>query len=379
MKRKLRALGLMSGTSMDGVDAAVIVTDGERVLERSGGIGLSYAEGDRSLIEAAVAEARELADRDARPEALAAAEDMVTRLQARAVSLLLEKLSLAPGAIDIIGFHGQTILHRPQQGLTIQLGDGQLLADLTGIDVVYDMRAADMRAGGQGAPLASAYHRAMAKTSGFEPPVAFVNIGGVSNVTWIGKGRDILAFDTGPGNALIDEWVRRHTGAPMDEDGALAARGRVDETVLARLMESRFFDELPPKSLDKLDFTLEGFPEMRLEDGAATLTAFTAAAIAACQRHVAAEPKRWIVSGGGARNPSLMKALAERVGGEVLTADTAGWSSTYVEAEAFAFLAVRSLKGQPLTFPGTTGVTSPQTGGVHVSPQPGPELRSKAG
>jgi anhydro-N-acetylmuramic acid kinase len=262
-------------------------------------------------------------------------------------------------------------LHRPEHGLTIQIGDGDSLARMLGIPVVYDFRAADVAAGGQGAPLAPIFHRALVRQSGRAEPIAVLNLGGVANVTFI-DGDVLIACDTGPGNALLDDFLRLQTGSLLDTDGRRAAAGRVDEAIIARLLSHPFFALPPPKSLDRNDFrgwagdVLDG---IGVENGAATLTALTAAAVARIVTHLPRPPKTWIVAGGGARNPTLMRMLAERLAPARLeSAHAVGWSVDSLEAQAFAYLAVRSLRGLPISFPGTTGAPGPLTGGVLARP-----------
>jgi anhydro-N-acetylmuramic acid kinase len=247
--------------------------------------------------------------------------------------------------------------------LTVQIGDGPALAAATGIDVVYDMRAADCAAGGQGAPLAPVYHQALASKVS-ERPIAFVNIGGVANITWIGADGTLIAFDTGPGNAMIDDWVMKRTGAPRDEDGALAAGGTVHEDYVSAYLRHNHFAAPVPKSLDRNAFDVSLVDPLSTEDGAATLTAFTAASIARAREHVPEEPRMWIVAGGGRRNRTLMAMLAGYVQSAVVPVEALGFDGDAVEAEAWAYLAVRSLDYQPITFSGTTGVRYPETGGV---------------
>ena len=361
--RPLTALGLMSGTSMDGVDAAILITDGETIAAFGATHFRPYGANERALLAAALEEAPALADRTQRPPALAAAESAIEAAHVAAVSALLAEAGLAPEDIDVIGFHGHTVLHDPARRLTVQIGDGERLAEATGIDTVWDMRAADMAAGGQGAPLASAFHRALALASGIDRPAAIVNLGGVANVTWLAADGAMLAFDTGPANALIDDLLRARTGRAMDEGGELAARGQANKAILTALLADLFFEVSPPKSLDRKSFSLRSVAGLSLEDAAATLTAFTAAALARAAEHMPAPPRVWILSGGGARNPSLVAAIRARLDRPVRTAGELGWSEDFIEAQAFAYLAARSLRGLPLTFPGTTGVKEPLTGG----------------
>lgn len=361
----MRAVELMSGTSLDGVDIALIESDGAERVRRMGGKTVPYPEPFRARLRVALSEAHGLADRLARPGVLAAVEQELTERHAEALLRFIGDLALQPSAVDLVGFHGQTVLHRPQSRLTVQLGDGARLAELTGIDVVYDMRAADVAAGGQGAPLVPVYHRALASQLP-QRPVAFVNIGGVANVTWIGADGHLVAFDTGPGNAMIDDWMRAKTGAVRDEDGATAATGKVHEDYIAEYLRHSHFSAPVPKSLDRNAFAVELVDELSLADGAATLTALTAAAIARAREHMPGEPQLWIVAGGGRRNKTLMSMIASLVENAVVPAEAIGLDGDSLEAEAWAYLAVRSYRGFPLTYPTTTGVDQPMTGGVLV-------------
>jgi anhydro-N-acetylmuramic acid kinase len=273
----------------------------------------------------------------------------------------MDEAGLTAADVAVIGFHGHTILHRPDARRTWQIGDGALLARLTGIDVVADFRAADVAAGGQGAPFAPLYHAALCHA--LDKPVAVLNLGGVGNVTWIGADDRLLAFDTGPGNALLDDWAQRHTGKPCDENGALAAAGRVDAAVLGRLLGHPYFAKAPPKSLDRDDFTADAVAGLSAADGAATLAAFTCGAVAAARAHFPAPARRWVVTGGGRHNPVLMRGLAAALRVPVEPIEAIGADGDVLEAQAFAFLAVRSLRGLPLSVPGTTGVPRPMPGG----------------
>ena len=359
----MRALGLMSGTSMDGIDVAMIETDGETEVVRGPAMTFPYNSGQRRDLAQALDHARGIVRRHERPGSLATAEQMVTELHAAAVHAFFRKRGIDRASIDVIGFHGQTVLHRPSQRLTVQLGNGTLLAELTTRDVVHDLRAADVAAGGQGAPLVPVYHRALAAKLP-ERPVAVLNIGGVANVTWVGGKDQLIAFDTGPGSAMIDDLVMRRTGQPCDVDGALAAKGRVHEDYVKEYLRHSFFAGAPPKSLDRNTFAGELVDGLPVEDAAATLTAFTAASIAKAREHLPEEPRLWVVTGGGRRNKTLMSLIAGRVENAVVPAEAAGFDGDSVEAEAWAYLAVRSLKGLPITFPATTGVAEPLTGGI---------------
>lgn len=360
----MRAIGLMSGTSLDGVDVALVDTDGEAIAGFGPTGYRAYSDDERALLRAALKEGAQLTDRTARTPLLARAEALVTRAHAEAVELFLEKNGLSRADIGVVGFHGQTVLHRPALGLTVQIGDGPALRQRLGIPVVHDLRQADIAAGGQGAPLVPVFHRALAAQAALPRPLAVVNIGGVANVTLIGDGETLLAFDTGPGNALIDDWMGERTGERLDAGGAAAARGRADEALLAWLLVHPFFAKPPPKSLDRNAFASGIVGNVATDDGAATLAAFTARSIARAADFVREPPVLWIVCGGGAKNPELLRLLAHVTGAEIRTGEDVGWSSDFLEAQAFAYLAVRSMKGLPLTYPSTTGVKEPVTGGI---------------
>jgi len=367
----LTAIGLMSGTSYDGIDIALLETDGE-TIGRLGPTGYRpYSEVEREQIRRAIADASKLGDRGERSKILHEVEEAVTDMHAQAVEAFLAANELAPAAVAVVGFHGQTVVHRPERGLSVQLGHGRALAARLGIAVVYDFRGADIAAGGQGAPMVPIFHRAMVRMLKRSHPVAVLNVGGVANVTFI-DGDQLAAFDVGPGNALIDDFVRLRTGQPQDHDGRCAAAGRVDEDVVERVLAHPFFARPSPKSLDRNAFRQWVAEEGRIadkgtEDGAATLTAITAAAVARAVKALPRVPSSWIVAGGGTRNATSMRMLAERLSpAPVDTAAMVGWSADSLEAQAFAYLAVRTLKGLPITFPSTTGVARPLTGGVLV-------------
>ena len=349
----LRTIGLMSGTSLDGVDAAWLETDGERIGAFGPTVTLPYDDRLREDLRRILDVAPTLAPDDRRVKS---AEARLTEYHVRAVSALGQ-------TADLIGFHGQTILHQPDQHRTWQIGDAAELAWRTGVPVAFDFRSADVAAGGQGAPLAPVYHSALASEVG--KPVAVLNIGGVANVTWIGGAGELIAFDTGPGNGPLDDWIARRAGAAFDRDGAIARAGRVAQSVLDRLLAHPYFARPAPKSLDRLDFAAalaaSGLEELSPPDGAATLVAFTAAAVAAAP--LPAPPRRWLVTGGGRHNPAIMDALRGRLGAPVDPVEALGWDGDALEAQCFGFLAARTHAGLPISFPGTTGAPCPVTGG----------------
>jgi anhydro-N-acetylmuramic acid kinase len=375
-------IGLMSGTSMDGVDAALLQTDGRVIQSYGPAMTLPYPPQFRTLL------AQCMGDFTLVPEV----EDRLTRYHAEAVKQVLAKANMQPGQVKAVGFHGQTILHKPRvaksaavsvapataslqgqhgpagseqtMGLTWQIGNGALLANLTGIDVVNDFRRNDIALGGQGAPLVPVFHLAVA--SQLECPAVLVNIGGIANITYVGDGQSpekLWGFDTGPGNRLIDRWVEEKSGLAYDAGGDLALRGTVDETALAKLMQHPGICAAPPKSFDTADFDLSPVAHLSVEDGAATLAAFTADAIASHAEYFSPSPRQWLLCGGGRLN----RAILERLKGQlqsVKTVDELGLDGDALEAYAFAYLAARSLQGLPLTFPNTTGVSRAATGGA---------------
>ncbi|MDP2207057.1 MAG: anhydro-N-acetylmuramic acid kinase [Alphaproteobacteria bacterium] len=359
-----RVIGLMSGTSLDGIDAALLTTDGESQIVREGFMSVPYDEGLRARIRSC------LNLPAGRRGDAAAVERELTEAHAQAIGKLMAAHKSSP--VDLIGFHGQTIAHDPARGYTCQLGDGALLAQMTGIRVVNDFRSNDVAAGGQGAPLAPVYHRALSAQLG--KPCCFLNIGGVANLTYIGAAGEVIAFDTGAGNALIDDWMLAKTGKKFDSNGETAATGNADEAVLAQMMSHAFFAAPPPKSLDRNDFVSNVWQNLSTEDGAATLTAFTVRGILHAAEHLPQKPLRWIVSGGGRLNAAIMQGLQQGLGVPVNPIEDIGFDGDAIEAEAFAYMAVRSLRGLPISFPGTTAAPREMSGGVLHEPS-----RARAG
>ncbi len=352
-----RAIGVISGTSMDGIDVALVESDGEAELRPGPGATYPYpAELRRELLRIAADAQR------AEHDPLLAEDDAVSDAHAGAIARFMDEQRLAPADVALIGLHGQTILHRPEKRFTRQLGSGARVAARLGIDTVDRFRHADVAAGGQGAPFAPLYHRALA--GGLPRPLMVLNLGGVGNVTYLDDDATI-AFDTGPASALLDDWVSRHTGAPYDADGALAASGQIDRAVLAELMAHPYFALPAPKSLDRNDFHARAriVERLGLVDGAATLAAFTVESVAAALAQVPRRPARWLVTGGGRRNAFFMRELARRLGVAVDPVEAVGWDGDFIEAQCFGYLALRSVRGLPLSLPTTTGVPRPMPGG----------------
>ncbi len=362
-KAILRSIGLMSGTSMDGVDIALIDTDGANAITFGPHGFLPYGDADRDLLRRAIADAVALTDRTARPGVLAEAEVMITARHAEAVEVFLARHRIASSSVDLVGFHGQTVLHRPRDRLTVQIGDGPELASRLGIAVAFDFRAADVDAGGQGAPLVPIYHHALVERTTLDGPIAVINIGGVGNISFVARGKEPIGCDTGPGNALLDDLILARMGDACDRDGLVSARGRVNEAALATLLAHPFFAMPPPKSLDRNAFSLEPIAHLDTADAAATLAAFTAASIAMALSSMPATARQAVVCGGGGHNPTIMRELAAWLPCPIVEAETLGWSIDAMEAQAFAYLAVRRAKNLPITFPGTTGIANASTGG----------------
>ncbi len=349
-------IGLMSGTSTDGIDAAFLRTDGDAYIEVIDSLSMSYDDELRSKIKSQFGKNRKDAD-------VIDVEREITLKHSEIVNALVEKV--APLKIDLVGFHGQTIYHAPDIGETLQIGDADLLSKETGIDVVYDFRSADVKAGGEGAPLLPIYHKAIALRLGLETPCAFLNIGGVSNVTYIGNGDDIVAFDCGAGNALMDDVMLEEYSKSCDKDGLVASKGNVNDAVLKELMSNSYFDKLPPKSLDRDAWDLSSLQGLSIEDKVSTLTEFTVQGIVNSQDYMNIVPKKWYVCGGGRHNSEMIARLSFQLQGDVCSIDDLGLNGDMLEAEGFAYLAVRSLKNLPLSLPSTRGVKSPQSGGQY--------------
>ncbi|MEW6597506.1 MAG: anhydro-N-acetylmuramic acid kinase [Pseudomonadota bacterium] len=363
----MRVLGFMTGTSLDAIDMAILETDGERILGFGPAGEAPIPEPLRALCLDAIKAGRGWARGAPEPNLFAHVSTAVAEAHHQAAEAFLAAHGLSWDEIDLIGFHGQTVLHEQpteaRAGRTRQLGDGEKLAALAGKPVAFDFRTDDVAAGGHGAPLAPVYHLARAEASGLARPLAVLNLGGVANITLAGADGRIVAFDTGPGNGLIDSWVERHGAGRFDAGGEIALAGRVHEGVLAALMAHPYFAAPGPKSLDRYDFTLDLVEGLSLADGAATLVAFTAESIAHALRQADLPSAAIIVCGGGRKNPVLLFELSARAERPVITAERAGWRGDAIEAEAFAYMAARTAKGLPISFPGTTGVRAPLPGG----------------
>ncbi|MCG7393501.1 anhydro-N-acetylmuramic acid kinase [Microvirga sp. ACRRW] len=353
----IKAIGVISGTSMDGIDVSMVETDGEAFVKPGPGRTFSYPAGLRKTLQELIAEPAR-----AQSEPLEDLEQAVTQAHIGAIRRFMEEEGISTKDVSLIGFHGQTVYHRPETRFTRQLGLGATVAQDLGIDTVYRFRHADVASGGEGAPFVPLYHRALA--SKLPQPIMILNLGGVGNVTYI-DGETVIAFDTGPASALLDDFLLRRRGLSFDENGRLAASGRVDEKLVAEFMNNPFFDRPAPKSLDRQDFhaRAKSVEALSDENGAATLAAFTIESVIAALRHVPHAPQRWLVTGGGRLNAHFMRRLHERLGVPVDPVESVGWNGDFLEAQAFGYLAVRSTLGLPLSLPTTTGVPHPMPGG----------------
>ena len=363
----------MTGTVLDGeIDVAFIRTDGETVTTFGAFDMVAYSAEIRHCLAETLDAAREWGFDGPEPAIFGRAERLLTRAQALAVQRVAADAGLPLAELAAVGFHGQTVLHRApapgRKGATRQLGDGASMARTLGVPVVFDFRAADVAAGGQGAPLAASYHRALLDGLGAGPETAVLTLGGVGNLTWSDAAGRLFAFDTGPANAPVNDWIARHGLGEMDRDGALARAGAVDEARLTRLLAHPYLTAPFPKSLDRFDFGAGMADGLSPADGAATLTAFAGACVGRALDLLPARPRQLIVCGGGRHNPALVDAVARRAGVTPRPAEDAGWRGDAVEAECFAFLAMRRLRGLPISFPETTGVPEPMTGGRLAQP-----------
>jgi anhydro-N-acetylmuramic acid kinase len=366
LEKSFMAIGLMSGTSADGIDAALIETDGLTIHNLGPSCFIPYSKDLKETI---------LSFYGKPPGSHAKALSVtLTEKHAEAVSALLDKAQMTADDINVIGFHGQTLFHIPprgknERGVTFQIGEGELLASLTKIPVIEQFRINDVAHGGQGAPLVPLYHQALVRD--LSKPLLIINVGGVANVTWVGEGENnLVAFDTGPGNGLIDDWVYESKCLLWDEGGQIAAKGKVNESLLKKWLMHPYFAQRPPKSLDRMTFSdcLNDVKTLSFEDGVATLTCFTAVSLQKGIDHLPVRPLLCLVAGGGAHNPTLLRMMETRCGIALKSTSELGWDGDALEAQAFGFLAVRSLKNLPLSLPGTTGVPYPLTGGKFCHP-----------
>jgi len=363
----------MSGTSLDGVDAAFLETNGQQIFRFGPTLCLEYSTDERDVLKQATQAALNWKFHGPKPECFKTAEDIIHRVHIRAVKQLCSAHPNWASKLDMVGFHGQTLIHQPPKGTsrgrTLQLGDGEVLARNLKVPVYYDFRTADVEAGGQGAPLAPIYHHALVAFAKLTLPTAILNIGGVGNVTLITKKGYVLASDTGPGNGPLDIWMEKNGLGNFDSDGRHAISGTPNFHIVKHWLDRTFFQKTIPRSADRYDFdVINDMDELSVEDGAATLAAFTTLAAVHTLNEMCAPPQSLIVCGGGRHNKAMMWMLGEHLEAEVKTAEAVGWDSDAIEAQAFAYLAVRSKWKLPISFSDTTGVKTPMSGGVLALP-----------
>lgn len=358
MSKLYRAVGVISGTSMDGIDVALVETDGRLLVRPGAGATYPYPDHVRTALIELIADPVRAERAD-----VPALEAAVTQAHGDAIERFLSDHAISAGTLDLIGLHGQTVFHAPQRGFTRQLGSGAEIAARFHVPTVSRFRHADIAAGGEGAPLVPLYHQALAAE--LEKPLMVLNLGGIGNVTYLGERDEVIAFDTGPASAMLDDFVRRRRGMAFDTGGRIAAAGSPEPALVARFLRAPYFDRPAPKSLDRNAFHSEAAAVENLsdEDGAATLAEFTVQATIAALRHVPHAPLRWLVTGGGRHNTYFMQRLAEELRVAVDPVEAVGWDGDFLEAQCFGYLAVRSRLGLPLSLPKTTGVPRPMTGG----------------
>ncbi len=327
---------------MDGIDVAALQTDGKSIVKTGAFTSTPYNAAFRKKLKGALGKRK-----------APALEKELTQLHAKAVKQFLKKHKSRVSDFDWMGFHGHTLHHEPSRKITVQIGDGKLLHRLTGIPVVYDFRSLDVKAGGQGAPLVPVYHQAIASL--LKKPVVFLNIGGVANITYVGGGDMLLACDTGPGNALIDDWMHKHKKGAFDKGGLIAAKGKVDTAWVKQFLKHPYFKKKLPKSLDRNAFNKHVPQHLNVQDGAATLTQMTVEAITHTLKQCPKQPAQIIVCGGGRKNAEMLRRLHKATGIKPMLVEQLKLDGDAIEAQAFAYLAVREVLGLPISFKGTTG------------------------
>jgi anhydro-N-acetylmuramic acid kinase len=351
-KQLISVLGLMSGTSCDGIDIGLIKTDGLKTIEVGQAMTIPYSAAFRSKLKAVI---------DGDYKEIIMVEDELTRLHANAIDMWLENFKVSSKSIQVIGFHGHTIKHLPDQGMTYQIGNIPLLCALTKISVIGDFRRKDVALGGQGAPLVPVFLRGI--SSPLPKPILFLNIGGVSNICYIDE-KDIIAFDIGPGNAPMDDLVFQKSGKLFDENGDIARTGKANMKLVDEFMKHEFFQKKPPKSHDRNEFDFSFIQNLSLPDALATIAEIISTSMLQSLTYLPQMPEQIYIYGGGASNNFLVERIAQVTSLKVVNTDTLNINANFLEAYAFAYLAVRCMFKLPITYPSTTGVPQPQSGGV---------------
>jgi len=365
MKKPITAIGLMSGTSCDGIDVSIIESDGEDVLNSIGDHFFPYDEKTRFRIRTLKENIDKVLDLENNKNEIIHLEKEITFLHSRAINLLLEKFRISKSEITLAGFHGHTIFHSFHDKKSKQLGDGKALSDLSGLNIIYNFRENDLKNGGQGAPLVPIFHKLLQKKLQLKMPVVFVNIGGISNLTYLNKDDEMISFDSGPGNFLIDKLLQQKSNNEMqfDKNGEVAFKGIVDKNILDRYLNDSYYISLPPKSLDVNNFNLSFLKDLNLEDSIATLSELTALTIVNSLNFFPNKPSEIILCGGGRKNKYIYERIKKISYISTLSIDEYGMNGDFIESQAFAYLAIRSFFKKPITFTKTTGVSKPTIGG----------------
>jgi anhydro-N-acetylmuramic acid kinase len=368
MNDLITTIGLMSGTSSDGIDASIIKSDGENEVHFIGNFFLAYEENVKIKIRSLKEKINLISDLNKNKLEIATLEREITLLHAKTVDLITKKNKIDKSKIDLIGFHGHTIFHNFAEKKTIQIGDGKLLAQLTNSNVVNNFRENDINNGGQGAPLVPIFHKLLQNKLDLKKPILIVNIGGISNVTYIGQEKEIVSLDTGPGNCLIDKilQLKSKNKKQFDKNGAIAFSGSIDKNILESYLNDPYYDSLPPKSLDINDFSISPLRSLSLEDSVSTLSELTALTIVNSLSFFSVKPKKIILCGGGRKNKYIFERIKQLSNIPTNNIDEYNINGDFIESQAFAYLAIRSFLKKHISFPETTGVSRPSTGGVFI-------------
>jgi len=368
MKNLITSVGLMSGTSSDGIDASIIKSDGENEVLFIGNYFLPYDEKVRSKIRKLKEKINLIFDLEINASEIDNLEKEITLLHVKIVKLIIKKFELSKTEIDLISFHGHTIFHSFKKKKKKKLGDGKLLSQLTGIDVVYNFRENDIKNGGHGAPLVPIFHKLLQVKLKLDMPIVFLNIGGISNLTYLNKSEEMESFDTGPGNFLIDKMVQLKSNDKIqfDKDGAIAFTGNVNKNILDIYLSDPYYNFLPPKSLDVNNFTLSPLSSLSLKDSVATLAELTSLTTVNALNFFKLKPIEIILCGGGRKNKYIFERLKKLSNIKISNIDNYKVNGDFIESQAFAYLAIRSFLKKPISFPETTGVLKPSTGGDFI-------------
>jgi len=370
MNKNFYSIGLMSGTSTDGIDVSIIRSDGEQFIELVDDMYLKYEDRLKSKLIKIISLCTSKEHFTKIAEKIKELEKEITQIHSKASQLIMKKNKNIN--IDLIGFHGQTIIHKPKDGYSLQIGDAQLLSNFTNTTVISDFRKNDILNGGQGAPLSPIYHQLILTKIKSKLPSAVINVGGISNITYVDEFNKMFSFDIGPGNCLIDQWVRYKTNREFDKDGVIANSGKVNQYILNKYLGDPYYKKKFPKSLDIKDFDLKDLEDISFEDGCATLSMLTVKSIVSAINNFKNQPNLILFAGGGRKNKYIFNKIKEEFGNSIMLIDdfnlkgdfSAGLNGDFIESQAFAYLAIRSYLKKNITFPNTTGVNKPCSGGL---------------